>query len=304
MIRLPEGFVSTIKNGHKDKGENWLLDLDRLISECESRWEMKIGDPFDLSFNFVAPAIRSDGTDVVVKLVVPGEEFHFEVEALRFFNGKGIAQLIDVDLDKGILILERLRPGSTLASLENDEEATYIASQVMKKLWIPAPHTSMVPTTVQMEKKLLEIHSEHKDGIGPISSEILKEAVETYGVVNGMMSNPYFLHGDLHHYNILKTGSQSWLAIDPKGLIGVREYDIIQYLLNKLPHENIVSVIEKRIEIFVEQLGLDKNMILSCGFAHSVLATTWTVQEDGCFDEKFFAGMNAFRSLGKEFGSL
>ncbi len=139
MFRLPNEFINTIKEVHKDKGEKWLEDFDMLIKHCEKRWQIEIKSPFNLSYNFVAPAIRKDGTEIVIKLVVPNEEFHLEVEVLKLFNGSGMVKIIDVDITKGILLLERLLPGKTLSSLENDEEATYIATQVMKELWIQAP---------------------------------------------------------------------------------------------------------------------------------------------------------------------
>ncbi|RBW67579.1 aminoglycoside phosphotransferase family protein [Bacillus taeanensis] len=297
MIRLPKQFVKTIKDVHKEKAEKWLKDFDRLIYDCEKRWQMEIMSPFALSYNFVAPAMLKDGTEIVIKLVVPGEEFLAEVEALKLFDGNGIVKIIDVDIEKGVLLLERLIPGKTLASLENDEEATHIASQVMKKLWIPSPNAARVPTTVQREKQLINIYRRYTEGIGPITKEILQEAVGTFKSMNSMLNKPFLLHGDLHHYNILMAGRESWLAIDPKGLIGDREYDVIQFLLNKLPNENLTTVIEKRIDIFVEELNLDKKRILLWGFSHAVLATCWTIQEDGSYNETFFNTINAFKHL-------
>lgn len=299
MIDLPKQFVNTIKAVHKEKGEKWLAEFDGLISECENRWQMEIMPSFDLSYNFVAPAKRRDGKDLVIKLAVPSEEFHIEVEALTLFNGCGIVKVIDVDSEKGVLILERLIPGTTLALLENDEEATYIASQLMKKLWMPTPISSRIPTTAGRERELLRIIQDNPNGIGPIPIEILQEALETYTEMNRTMDQPFLLHGDLHHYNILKSTSQSWLAIDPKGLIGEREFDVIQFLLNKLPAENIAAVIDKRINIFVEELGLDRKRILSWGFAHSVLATCWTIEEGNKYNETFFKMIYTFKYLTK-----
>ncbi len=298
MSSLPEQFVQTLRDVHKGKAEIWLRDFDRLIYDCEKRWQMKILPPFDLSFNFVAPAIRKDGTEVVVKLVIPGDEFVSEVDALTLFNGNGIVKIIDVDIAKGILILERLIPGKTLALLENEEEAARIASQVMKKLWFPALTISTgIPTTMHMEEKLINIYKRNTEGLGPITKEILQEAVDTYRSMNAMPDKPFLLHGDLHHYNILMAAREPWLAIDPKGLIGDREYDVIQYLLNKLPNGDSTHFIEKRIDIFVKELNLDKKRMLSWGFAHSVLATCWTVLEDGSYNEPFFDAIHSFKRL-------
>ncbi|WP_261305617.1 aminoglycoside phosphotransferase family protein [Paenibacillus andongensis] len=300
MSSLPKQFIQTLRDVHKGKADGWLRDFDRLIYDCEERWQMKMMSPFDLSFNYVAAAKRKDGTEVVVKLVIPGDEFVSEVDALKLFNGNGIVKIIDVDIAKGILILERLIPGQTLASLENEEEAAHIASQVMRKLWMPVhSNSSSIPTTLHMEEKLINIYKRNTEGLGPITKEILQEAVDTYRTMNAMPDMPFLLHGDLHQYNILMAAREPWLAIDPKGLIGDREYDVIQYLLNKLPNGDSTQVIEKRIDIFVKELNLDKKRLISWGFAHSVLATCWTVQEDGRYSEPFFEAIHVFKSLNQ-----
>ncbi len=47
MIHLPPKFVKTITDIHKEKGEKWLADFDRLINNCEERWKMRIMPPFE-----------------------------------------------------------------------------------------------------------------------------------------------------------------------------------------------------------------------------------------------------------------
>ncbi|MNI09084.1 Aminoglycoside/hydroxyurea antibiotic resistance kinase [compost metagenome] len=148
-----------------------------------------------------------------------------------------------------------------------------------------------------MESKLEHIYQSCTNSVGPISKETLQEAMETYQIMNKMSEKPYLLHGDLHHYNMLMDNSLSWVAIDPKGLIGDREYDVIQFLLNKLPNENLTEVIEKSIDIFVAELGLDKQKMLRWGFSHTVLATCWTVEEDGSYHKTFFEAISAFKQL-------
>ncbi len=54
-----------------------------------------------LSYNYVAPAVRADGTEVVLKLGIPSNEFRTEIEALRFFDGHGAARLLDSDSELG-----------------------------------------------------------------------------------------------------------------------------------------------------------------------------------------------------------
>jgi streptomycin 6-kinase len=41
-----------------------------------------------------------------------------------------------------------------------------------------------------------------------------------------------FLVTDLHAGNVLRSQSESWLAIDPKPFVGDRSYDPVQHLIN------------------------------------------------------------------------
>lgn len=297
-MRLPDKFVRILKNIHKEKADEWLSNFDEMIALYEQKWELSIHDPFDLSFNFVAPATRNNGEEVVLKVVLSHKEFCAELEVLKLMKGKGMVELLDHDLDQGVMILDRLRPGHTLAEIKDDEEAAHIASQIMKKLWVAAPKHSNIETVVDRENSLKRIARQHPNGFGPIAKEEIEEALMLFEQLNREINQPYLLHGDLHHYNILKNGD-SWTAIDPKGLIGDREYDVIQYLLNKLPETNVKNTIEKRINIFVKELDLDKERVLLRGFSHAVLSTCWTI-EDGNFNEKFLRTIEIFQELCKE----
>lgn len=132
MITLPKQFIKTIKDIHKEKGEIWLRNFDDLFNKCEIRWNMKILSPFELSYNFVAPILIDGQKKAVIKLAVPNEEFNSEVKALKEFKNNEFVKVIDSDLNEGILILEQLLPGDTLATVENEQEAMGIAVKVMR----------------------------------------------------------------------------------------------------------------------------------------------------------------------------
>lgn len=294
-IRLPEKYINTIKGVHGDKAAEFLQNFNQLIAECEQRYNMYVQEPFDLSYNFVAPAIKKGGQEVVLKVVLSDHEFQAELEALLHMKGKGAVQVIDYDVEKGIMILERLQPGHTLAVLEDDKEATRIAAHVMKKLIVLAPSRSTLPTVVDREESLKRIYHKRNNGFYPIPKESMLEALNIFEYLNTSIEHQYMLHGDLHHFNILKKGD-SWAVIDPKGLIGDREYEVVQFMLNKLPGQNLIEFTESRIDIFVDELKLDKERLLLRMYSHAVLATCWTI-EDGNFSESFLGTVQIFKEL-------
>jgi streptomycin 6-kinase len=292
---LPDKFVQIMRNIHKEKADEWLNNFDKMIAHYEQQRELSIHDPFDLSFNFVAPATRKNGEEVVLKVVLSDKEFRAELEAINRMKGKGMVKVLEYDSGQGVMILERLRPGHTLADIEDDEEAARIASQIMKMLWVSAPENTDIETVFVRENSLKRIARQNPEGLGPISKEMIEGALKIFELLNREITHSYLLHGDLHHYNILKNGD-TWTAIDPKGLVGDKEYDVIQYLLNKLPESNVKETIEKRIDIFVSELNLDKERLLLRGFSHAVLSTCWTI-EDGNFSETFMKTIEVFKEL-------
>src|SRR5204862_7544272 len=104
--------------------------LPALLSECADRWKITPGPPFDLSFNYVAPAIGANGASLVLKVGVSNMELNSEIQTLRLYAGEGAVRLLDFDEDKGFLLMERLMPGAPLASLADDEQATRIAALI------------------------------------------------------------------------------------------------------------------------------------------------------------------------------
>jgi len=74
------------------------------------------------------------------------------------------------------------------------------------------------------------------------------------------------------------------LAIDPKGVVGEREYELGAFLRNPIPDiataMDTKKVLSNRIDLLVDLLGFDRERIIDWGFAQAVLATVW------CLDAK------------------
>lgn len=298
LLELQSEFTKKIIGVYGQRGVDFLTNLETIISSYEQRWHLKIHPPYELSYNYVAPATRNDGIEFAIKIGVPNPSFTMEYETLRMLASPSVVKVVDEDVANGVLLLEKIKPGNTLATVKDDVVATIIASKVMAKLWRPLPsHNHLnLPTMKDREKSLESIVQSNKNGCGPISKKILAEALTLFKQLHRTINQQYILHGDLHHYNILQSGHNEWKIIDPKGLVGDREYDVIQFLLNKLPYENKFSILDRRINILVEQLGLNKERILGWGFAHSVLSTCWSVEE-GSLDENFFHSIGVFQQL-------
>src|SRR3990170_201742 len=284
-VPVPELFSRTILEVFGGAGAQWLQGLPDLIAQFERLWSIRVGPPFlNLSYNFMAPAIRSDGAQVVLKLGVPNPELTAEVEALRFFDGAGAASLLAADATQGALLLERLVPGRPLSALD-DEQATSVAADVMRRLWRPAPRAHDFRTVEQWAARLGRLRTRFGGGTGPLPAPWVERAEGLFAELFSSMGEVVVLHGDLHHDNILSAERQPWLALDPKGVVGEREYEVGALLRNPLPRlleeTNPGQVLARRIRQLAEELGLDQQRLRAWGLAQAVLSAWWSIEDHG-----------------------
>ena len=267
-------------------GAEWLNRLPEIISRCEERWAIKLGPPFPgLQVNWVAAATCGDGTPAVLKLSFPEDrEFRKEAKALRLFDGRGVARLLRLDLGAGAMLLERLEPGTPLTTVQDDEEATLIAADVLGQLWRAVPPEHPFPLVSDWTRGLERLRRHFGGGTGPMPSALVERAEALFAELIPSQAEPALLHGDLHHSNVLAARRQPWLAIDPKGVVGESAYDTGALLRNPVelldtPHPG--KVLGRRIDKVAEQLDLDPSRARGWGISQAVLAAYWGWEASG-----------------------
>ena len=270
-----------------EEGRAWLDRLPTLLAICEERWDLTLGAPFsNLSFNYVAPARRADGTHVIVKMGLT-DEFPSQPEALRHFDGHGMAQLLAYDEQNNAMLLESLRPGRSLRTVASDEVAISAAVDVMRQLWRPLPPQHYpFPTVSDWGAGFGRIRDLYAGGIGPFPSAAMFDRAERlYAELSASMAEPVLLHGDLHQDNILSAEREPWLAVDPKGVIGEPAYETGAILRNFWPDILSIpdpkSLMKRRIDQLAAELGFERERIYAWSFAQAVLSVLWSIEDTG-----------------------
>lgn len=293
MCDIPRHLVRTAIDVHGEAGRAWADGLPALLAECRERWSLVIDPPFpNLSYNYAAPASRADGSAVVLKLCFPDRAFVREAEALRLFDGRGAVRLLEADAARGVMLLERLEPGTPLRAMRDDEEATSIAATVMRRLWRPVPLDHPFPTIADWAAGLDRYKARIGDTPGPIPTALVDMAVTLFAELLASQGEPVLLHGDLHHDNILRARGQSWLAIDPKGVVGEPAYETGALLLN--PEELFtmpqpVRIVTRRIAQLSDELAFDRARIRGWAIAQSVLSAAWSFEDHGHISPRCYA---------------
>jgi streptomycin 6-kinase len=310
-LNLPPEFISNIQNVFQEDGRAFLDALPDLIIESSAHWELTDVQPVsNLSYNFVAFANRRDH-QVVLKIGLPNRESKSEMAALRLFNGEGACRLIDYDEEKYWMLLERLNPGVMLSTLEDDEEATHIAADVMTKIWRPLQHVTLSEAKgLDQEGERLFGRDEYSlraiydkfirlsdwfDGLkrlratfncgtGPLNEKLVDRVEHSVKEFFAENHKPVLMHGDFHHFNILSS-ERGWVVIDPKGVIGPAGYEVGPLLMNPwddlLKGNNYRLMTKRRIDILHERLGFERERILEWGLAHAVLSAWWSIEDHG-----------------------
>lgn len=286
-MKLTDTFVRNICHSFGAEGQRWLADLPDLLNQSARRWDLSLGEPFLLSYNYVCAATRADGTQAVLKIGVPNREILSEMTALRLFAGEGACRLLEADDENYTYLLERLYPGDMLVTLKDDEARTQIACQVMTRLWRPAPpELPFIPLTSWFGE-LDKLRPAYGGGTGPFPRWLV-ERVEALLPDFLHPSNPQMLiHGDFHHFNILSAARSElgWLAIDPKGVVGPVGYEVGPLLINPwddlLKIDDVLAITERRLAILSEHLRLPRAELRDWGLCHCLLSAWWDTDDTG-----------------------
>ena len=133
---------------------------------------------------------------------------------------------------------------------------------------------------------------------GSHAGEARREAKALFEKLLLSEGEPLLLHGDLHQENILSAGRRTWLAIDPKGVVGEAAHDTAALLRNPvgaLDAPDPKRLLERRLDVLSGELGLGRARVRGWGLARAVLAAYWGLEDCGrVWDEALaFAGLLA-----------
>lgn len=89
------------------------------------------------------------------------------------------------------------------------------------------------------------------------------------------------MHGDLHRANVLQHQSK-WLAIDPKCIIGKREFEIGAFLRSPFcvvedPFET--KELARNLDWVIDLTGFNRERVLSWCIIQAILCVCWYVED-------------------------
>jgi streptomycin 6-kinase len=273
-------FYENISNLYGVRGQAWLTNLPFIIKSLSDAWCLTNIDPVNnMTFHYVATATLDAKQDVVLKIGFDEMVIQNEKKALEYFDGMGSIQLLAYHPEHKALLLQQAVPGTTLKSLypKQIDMVMDIYVKTMHKL-----HENKLPHTHTFEHIENWLTSIDKVSSDLLPNNLLHKARSLKNSLLKSIDNPVVLHGDLHHDNILQHGN-SWLAIDPKGIVGDVGFEIAAFDFihpSELSAPNINDLFAYRIHTIARKSGLSAQLITNWVFVRLILTAVWLIEDN------------------------
>ena len=278
MYQYSSQFVTNIKDIHGKTGKKWLKELPNLIKQLEASWDIKLVSPVsNLTYSFVTTVELKTNSLGILKIIPPSDRSDAEIEWYRL-QTQSTPRLYNADQKRGALLIENLTPGKSVKHFViegRDNEATGIICDVIKNFDTlrikDNPHFKHV-SDLKNSLKILD---------GKIDKTLLDKAKNLLKDLTKDRSRDVLLHGDLHHDNILSSGS-TWKAIDPHGYIGPKSFEVGAMLRNPYDYfptdASLEKIIARRREILCKKLPFETWEIDGWLYVYTLIATGWSVE--------------------------
>jgi streptomycin 6-kinase len=250
-----------------EAGRSWLASVPVLAAECAERWDLVLGDAFaDAYVSLPIAATLPDGTRAVLKLQFPGRESEHEADALRHWDGEGAIRLLAQDPERHALLLERCVPGTPLSEAGPDAALDVVVG-LLPRLWKPAgtPFRTLAEEAAWWAKGLERRARQRND----VPRRLLDAALDALAALPATQGEQVLVHQDLHADNVLRAQREPWLTIDPKPLVGEREFSVTAIVrgaeLGHGPRD-----VRHRLDRLTAELGLDRERTRLWSLAQTV----------------------------------
>jgi streptomycin 6-kinase len=253
-----------------EAGRAWLSEVPRLVRECAEEWSLDLGEPFP--YAYASLALRAG--DAVLKVAFPDRESEHEGDALEAWNGEGAVRLLARDRERHALLLERCVPGTSLRSVDA-ETALDVVIGLLPRLWIPVgePFRTLADEAQWWVSYLPESWSAAGRQFDRRFVDAAVRALEELAPKQG---EQVLLHQDLHGDNVLAAQREPWLVIDPKPLVGEREFGVAPLVRSfELGHSR--RDVLHRLDRLTGELGIDRERARLWTIGQTV---AWSVGSD------------------------
>jgi streptomycin 6-kinase len=252
-----------------------------------------------LSWNYLVFGRNGSLQPVAVKIALDGALLEREYHALSILSRGGRGPKVHVyDEQLQAVVMERVAGAQPLRSLfpERDEQAVSAVTGIIKDVRSVSFDSSVLSPMKDVVAPLMK--SESWGAFSHLREQAAIWAEELLATSPG----DTFLHGDLHHDNVLYDESdQKWKAIDPQAWYGELAVEAGSYIRNPIYHEylrssDVSNLVARRVEQFSSELSLPYERVYKWSFIMAVFGAYWC---DYFSEEALVADRTGFVSVAE-----
>ncbi|MEO9899686.1 aminoglycoside phosphotransferase family protein [Nisaea sp.] len=233
----------------------WFRNLPALLKEIAAEWDLTLGEPYERCHVSYTMPVGSPFGPTVLKLQWPRPECLMEADALIHWNGAGAIKLLAHDPKRHALLVERCEPGRAFTECETEDRiAVYL--DLLRQLSVPtgAPFRTLREEAAEWQGYLLS----RWEAAGRSRPEAhIHVALDLLEWLPDSQGEQVLLHQGLHPGNVLTASRAPFLAIDPKSLVGEREF-ALSPIINAFELGHSPEDKSAQLERLCDGLGLDR----------------------------------------------
>ena len=235
-------------------------------------------DYYSLSCLFTC--VSREYGDCVLKFGMHLEIAKTEYYMLKDFDGNGLCKVYEADVDNGVLLIERIIPGTQLGDEPDQNIRLNEFCALVQKLHKPPVDVAKYPSYMDWVKDMTTFIKTRSDYTGLYNEmvkaeEICRQLWEKY-------TNRLLLHGGLHQENIL-LGKGGYYAIDPLGVIGDMVFDMPLFVLEEVDWD-VEGEYDHIVKTISTKFNVSEQDIRALAYIESCRSNCCCV-EDGDYDE-------------------
>ncbi len=295
MTALPAAVAAFAR-----RGPRWAAFVDalpRTVDDLLAEWGLRVdGTPMHGEVALVLPVRTERGVEAVLKVGFVDEESRHEHLTLTTWDGRGAVRMLRADPARGALLLERAGP-TALSSLPALDACEVVAG-LYATLHVSAPRR-LVPLSTVVGRWTEQLAA--AQDVVPAPRRLVQQAVSLgRAFASDAGTDGLTIHADLHDANVLASrrdpreasdgtagawasGSDSWLAIDPKGISGDPAYEPAPLLWNRWDEvasaRDVRFAVRRRFHTVVDVAGLDEHRVRDWVVVRMMLNALWTLQD-------------------------
>jgi streptomycin 6-kinase len=252
----------------------WLRNVCGAIETEMMRLRIETWEQLPSESGIVIRAITSDKTPIYIKASPPGEETNSAIHCLVNTVHPQLVRCLYANIDLGIHIVANVQ-GAPISPNTNSEDVLRAVGSLLSVLNGLTNIANMIPLDRWCRDLL------HP---GRTLPEAISVNIERCQMLLSTAPPDAWLHGDLHHANIIQNSETGILvAIDPKGIVGDPCFDICTFVRNHVPNNlddaSLSAFLERRIRILGCAAGYPVDRAFAWAAAGNALSLVWDLTD-------------------------